>query len=277
MLAAACGSVSLIDQHGLPGFPPLPDAAATVPEAASLLRLVQALDTAALEVTDGDVRALVLFERREVIDAYLEHQQSVAVGAEVLDHLDGIPAARARLHWLPPPVLRTLPCWWRVPNQVAIGPNRWMDGEMLIRSFARPGQRGIVCVRTAGGLGLVFVEHGEVVGAYRAGGDRVGDVGEVVPLLDDPSALLVGRVEAVGGAQEAPAPDRLLDDIEVAVRAEIHDYADTAVAVFRSAPPTREGLLEAADQVERMRIRMISPDRMQAVADRAREIIGRAG
>jgi hypothetical protein len=46
------------------------------------------------------------------------------------------------------------------------------------------------------------------------------------------------------------------------------------VAIFRSAPPTREGLLDAASQVERMRIRMISAERMQAIADRAREIIG---
>jgi hypothetical protein len=268
----------VIDQNGLPAFPPLPDAAASRPDVGSLLRLVQALDTAALEVTDGETRALVLFEGREVIDGYLEHQQSVETGPDVLDHLDGIPVARARLHRLPPPVLRTLPCWWRVPSQVTIGPNRWMDGEMLIRSFARPGQHGIVCVRTAARLGLVFVEHGEVLGAYRAGGDRVGDLGEVVPLLDDSSALLVGRVEAIGAEREAEAgPSPLLDEIEHAVRSEIHDYADTAVAVFRSAPPTREGLLEAADQVERMRIRMISPDRMQAVADRAREIIARAG
>jgi hypothetical protein len=267
----------VIDQQGLPTFPPLPDAAATAPEAASLLRLVQALDTAALEVTDGDVRALVLFDRHEVIDGYLERGQAVARGPEVLDHLDGVSAVKARLHWLPPPVLRMLPCWWRVPNQVTIGPNRWMDGEMLIRSFARPGQRGIVCVRAGAGHGLVFVEDGEVLGAYRAGGDRVGDVSEVVPMLDDPSALLVGRVEATGVVAEASRPDLLLDEIEQAVRSEIHDYADTAVAVFRGAPPTREGLLEAAAQVERMRIRMISQDRMQAVADRARQIISQAG
>jgi hypothetical protein len=69
----------------------------------------------------------------------------------------------------------------------------------------------------------------------------------------------------------------VLDEIELAVRAEIHDYADPAVAIFRGAPPTREGLLAAADQVERMRIRMISPDRMQAVAERARRIIAAAG
>jgi hypothetical protein len=267
----------VIDPEGLPTFPPLPDAAATVPDAASLLRLVQALDSAALEVSDGELHALVLFDRREVVDGYLEHRQAVVRGAEVLDHLDGVPADKVRLHWLPSPLLRALPCWWRVPSQVTIGSNRWMDGEMLIRSFARPGQRGIVCVRVSGGLGLVFVEEGDVLGAYRAGGDRVGDLGEVVPLLDDSSAVLVGRIEATRPASEAAAPDRLLDDIELAVRSEIHDYADPAVAVFRSAPLTREGLLEAADQVERMRIRMISPDRMQAVADRVRQIIAAAG
>ncbi len=267
----------MIDPDGLPTFPPLPDAAATVPEAASLLRLVQALDTAALEVTDGELHALALFERREVVDGYLEHQHRVVKGADVLDHLDGIPPAKARLHWLPSPLLRALACWWRVPSQVTIGPNRWMDGEMLIRSFARPGQRGLVCIRAGGGLGLVFVEHGDVLGAYQAGGGRVGDLGEVLPLLDDPGALLIGRIVATDPAPEAPAPDRVLDDIERAVRSEIHDYADPAVAIFRSAPPTREGLLLAAAQVERMRIRMISPDRMQAVAARARQIIAEAG
>jgi hypothetical protein len=264
----------VIDSEGLPGFPPLPDAAATVPEAASLLRLVQALDTAALELTDGELHALVLFEGREVTDGYLEHRQTAVTGPEVLDHLDGVPATKARLHWLPAGVLRALPCWWRVPTQVTIGPNRWMDGEMLVRSFARPGHRGIVCVRVTGTMGLVLIEDGVIQGAYRAGGARVGDVAEVVPLFDDPAAVLIGRVEVPGMTPEPPpGRDRLLDDIEEAVRAEIHDYADPAVAVFRSAPPTREGLLAAADQVERMRIRMISPDRMQAVADRARRLI----
>jgi len=262
----------VIDPDGLPGFPPLPDAAATVPEAASLLRLVQALDTAALEVTDGELRALVLFDRREVLDGYLQHRQTVITGPEVLDHLEGVATARTRLHWLPAEVLRVLPCWWRVPTQVTIGPNRWMDGELLVRSFARPGQRGIVCVRGSAALGVALIEDGEVRGAYRAGGDRVGDVSEVAPLFDDPAAMVFSRVEAPGMVREAPR-DHLLDDIEQAVRAEIHDYADPAVAVFHSVPPTREGLLEAADQVERMRIRMISPDRMQSVADRARRLI----
>jgi hypothetical protein len=265
------------DAEGLPTFPPLPDAAATVPEAASLLRLVQALDTAALEVADGDMRALVLFDGREVIDGYLEHRQAVATGPAVLDHLEGASASRARLHRLPSGVLRALPCWWRAPSRVTIGPNRWMDGEMLVRSFARPGQRGVVCVRAAGGLGLVFVDDGDVQGAYRAGGARVGDVAEIVGLFDDPGAVLVARVEAAGAEPAPPARARVLDEIELAVRAEIHDYADPAVAIFRGAPPTREGLLAAADQVERMRIRMISPDRMQAVAERARRIIAAWG
>ncbi|HXM57354.1 MAG TPA: hypothetical protein VOB72_18295 [Candidatus Dormibacteraeota bacterium] len=267
----------MIDGEGLPGFPPLPDAAATVPESASLLRVVQALHTGALEVADGDLHALVLFDQREVVDGYLEHRQQAVVGPEVLDHLDGAPIAKVRLHWLSPGVLRALPCWWRTPTQVTIGPNRWMDGEMLVRSFVRPRQRGVVCVRVTAGLGLVLIEDGVVQGAYRGGGDRVGDVAEIVPLFDDPSAVLIGRVEAIGADREPPERNRLLDDIEQAVRSEIHDYAEPAVAVFRSAPPTREGLLEAAEQVERMRIRMISPDRMQAVAERARQIIASAG
>ena len=85
----------MIDPEGLPGFPPLPDAAATIPEAASLLRLVQALDTAALEIADGELHALVLFDGREVVDGYLEHRQAVITGPDVLDHLDGVPAAKA--------------------------------------------------------------------------------------------------------------------------------------------------------------------------------------
>ncbi len=267
----------MIDSEGLPTFPPLPDAGAAVPEAASLLRLVQGLDTAALEVADGEVRALVLFDRREVIDGYLEHGQTVATGPEVLDHLDGLPVAGARVHRLPAGVVRALACWWRVPTQVTIGPSRWMDAGMLIRSFARPGQRGIVCARATDGLGLVFLDEGEVQGAYRAGGDRVHDVTDVVGLLDDPTAVLIARVEAAGAAPAGAGRELVLDEIEQAIRAEIHDYADPAVAIFRGAPPTRDGLLAAAEQVERMRIRMISPDRMQAVADRARRIIAGSG
>jgi hypothetical protein len=267
----------VIDAEGLPTFPPLPDAAAVVPGAGSMLRLVQALDTAALEVTDGELHALVLFDGRELIDGYLEQRQAVVTGPEVLDHLEGISPSRARLHWLPSGVMRALPCWWRVSSQVTIGPNRWMDGEMLVRSFARPDQRGVVCVRGAAGLGLVFIDEGKVRGAYRAGGDRVGDVDEVAGLFDDPTAVVTGRVEAAGAEPAPPTRERVLDEIELAVRAEIQDYADPAVAIFRGAPPTRAGLLAAADQVGRMRIRMISSDRMQAVAERARRIIAAAG
>src|SRR6266536_785910 len=101
----------MIDSDGLPTFPPLPDTAATLPESASLLRLVQALDTVALEVAEGDLHAVIVFDRREVVDGYLERREGVVTGPEVLDHLDGARAASARLHWLPPGVLRALPCW----------------------------------------------------------------------------------------------------------------------------------------------------------------------
>ncbi len=268
----------VVDQDGLPLFPPLPARAAKGLEATSLLRLVQRLDTAALEVVVETLRAVVLFEHREVIDGYLEEVQGIVTGPDVLDRLDCVPAAAVRLYELPPPVIRTLPCYWRVPSQVTIGPSRWMDGEMLLRSFARRGQRGLVCIRVADELrGLAFVEHDEVVGAYRADGDGVGGVEEVAALFDDPRVVLVGRLEELVPPEEArpEPPDGMLDEIERAIRAEIHDYADPAVAIFRSAPPTREGLLDAAGQVERMRIRMISPERMQSIAERAREIIQR--
>jgi hypothetical protein len=70
--------------------------------------------------------------------------------------------------------------------------------------------------------------------------------------------------------------EALLDHIERAIRAEIHEFAGPAVAVFRSAPQTRDGLLDAAQRVEHMRLRMISPDTMQVVAERARRIITEA-
>ncbi len=267
----------MVDQDGLPTFPPLPAGAALVPENASLLRLVQGLDTAALEIVDEARRAVVLFDGREVFDGYLEGRQAVSMGPDVLDQLDGVPVARAKVYRLPSPVLRALPCYWRVPSQVTIGPSRWMDGEMLVRSFARPGQHGVVCVRAGSDLlGVVFVEEREVLGAYRSDGSRLGGLSEVAPLFEDPNVVLVARLEELGAPAPAatpPGPPHLLDDIERAIRAEIHDYADPAVAIFRSAPPTREGLLEAASQVEQMRIRMISPERMQAIADLARQII----
>jgi hypothetical protein len=265
-----------MDQDGLPTFPPLPARAAFAPQATSLLRLVHGLDCGALEVVVEALRAVVIFEDRQVVDGYLEDVQGAFAGPEVLDRLDCVPVAAARLYSLPGPVLRLLPCYWRVPSQVTIGPNRWMDGELLLRSFARRGQRGIVCIRVQNELrGVAFVEQDQVVGAYRVDGDRVGGVEEVSPLFTDPQVALVGRLEELGAAQVQPVtPDGLLDEIERAIRAEIHDYADPAIAIFRSAPPSREGLLDAADQVERMRIRMISSERMRAIADIARRIVG---
>jgi hypothetical protein len=265
-----------MDQDGLPTFPPLPARAAVAPATASLLRLVQRLDTAALEVVTDALRAVVVFAGREVIDGYLEDRDGVLLGPDVLDRLDCVQTAAARLYELPAAVLRTLPCYWRVPSQVTIGPSRWMDGAMLLRSFARRGQRGLVCIRVGEELrGVACVENDRVVGAYRADGERVGGVEEVAALFEDPRVVLVGRLEELGPPEVGrPAPDGVLDEIERAIRAEIHDYADPAVAIFRSAPPTREGLLEAAEQVERMRIRMISPERMRAIAVLARQIIG---
>jgi len=104
--------------------------------------------------------------------------------------------------------------------------------------------------------------------------EPLGDVDIATTATPD---QVIARVEAAGAAPAAAGQELVLDEIEQALRAEIHDYAEPAVAIFRGAPPTRDGLLAAADQVEQMRIRMISPDRMQAVADQARRIIANAG
>src|SRR5205814_581714 len=106
-------------------------------------------------------------------------------------------------------------------------------------------------------------EQGAVVGAYTTRSAEVGGLEEVAPLLKDPQAMLFARLEDVPAAPEAAgtfvaAP--LLDDIEETIRAEIHEFAGPAVAVFRSAPPTRDGLLDAAHRVGHMRLRMISPE-----------------
>jgi hypothetical protein len=304
----------VIHDDVLPSFPPLPAGAATPPDGVSMVRLVHAIDTAVMEVEHEDLRAVVLFENRELVDGYLERAGGVATGVEVLDELDGVPATHVRLHWLPATVVRALPRYWRLPSQLVIRNVKWMDGRLLLRSFARPRQSGVVCVRDGGGaLGIAFVEQGDVLGCYLAGGDAAGSLEDLAALLEDPLAVLVARLESSGASAsgqgfvappsvapvgpvpgpvftprshggplyggpglpvEEPPPNlRVLDDIELAIRSEIHDYADPAVAVFRSAPPTREGLLEAATHVERMRIRMISQERMQAIAERARQII----
>lgn len=263
----------------LPGFPPLPDAAATAPEGGSVLRLVRSLDSAALEARHGGLHALVVLEGRDVLDGYLEEAGSVETGAGVLDRLDGVPLAAVRVLRLPAALVRALPWYWRAPARVVIAPERWMDGELLLRSFARAGQHGVVCVRAGGdALGAVFLEDEAVLGAYRAGGDRVGGVEEVLPLLEERTAVVVARLEAhgAGTVERLRDRERLLDDIEAAIRAELHDHAEPAVAVFRAAPDTPEGLLEAAARLEGMRIRMISPGRMRAVAGRARQVIAAA-
>lgn len=265
----------MIDRDGLPTFPPLPTGTAIAPGTASLLRLVQSLDIGALEVADEGLHALVLFDDRRVIDGYLESPAGGVTGADVLDHLDCRPVTSARLYKLSPSLLRILKCWWRLPSQITIGPSRWMDGELLLRSFARPGQRGLVCVCAGEDrLGVVFVEDGEIVGAYRGDGDQVGGVEEVLHLFNDPSVELFGRLEEISNQAAADvASDRLLAEIEQSIRAEMHDYAEPAIAIFRSASRTREGMLEAARQVAQMRIRMISAERMQAVADITRRLI----
>jgi len=262
----------------LPGFPPLPDGPAIVPDAGSLLRLVRSLDTAVLEARHGGLHAAVVLDGQDVLDGYLEHARSVETGAEVLDRLDGVPLSAVRVLRLPAALVRALPWYWRAPARVVVRPGCWMDGELLLRSVARAGQHGVVCVRAGDALGVVFVEEEAVLGAYCRGGDRVGGVGEVVPLFEDRGALVVARLEARDAAAGARPRDRerVLDDVEAAIRAELHDHAAPAVAVFREAPATAEGLLEAAARLEAMRLRMISPERMRAVAERARQVIATA-
>ena len=208
----------------------------------------------------------------------------VSSGPDVIDLLDGVGLSGARVYRLPAPVLRLLPAYWRTPTQARVGPTRWLNAEPLIRSFAHSGQRGVLCAFAgADASGLVFLEQDAVVGAYTTRSAGVDGVEEIAPLLGDPRTMLFARLEGLTTPAEparpvepAPLPEPLLDHIEQAIRAEIHEFAGPAVAVFRSAPQTRDGLLDAAQRVEHMRLRMISPDTMQVVAERARRIITEA-
>jgi hypothetical protein len=84
---------------------------------------------------------------------------------------------------------------------------------------------------------------------------------------DSPAAFL---------AQRRAAESQLLADVSRVVREELGDHAERVLHVFERAPQTAAGLLAAADEVEQMRLRLVSSETMRVVARRARQVLARS-
>lgn len=58
-----------------------------------------------------------------------------------------------------------------------------------------------------------------------------------------------------------------------AARSDLHEHVELVEKALSGHPPTREGLLAAAVDVEELRPRLINPERMSRVATLMREVI----
>jgi hypothetical protein len=182
-----------LDADGLPILPPLPGGGSpTHARGRSLTRLVLGLRTAVLTARAGTLAAMVVFVEREPIDGVAMSGDRRVVGPEALDEIDGVNLDQITVTEIAPELAHELGSYF-LPSAVGDLPANVIVAEDFVRSLARPGRRGSVIVRSADGLGMVFVARGGVALAYREGGPT-GGFEQVAELLGEPGATLWARL-----------------------------------------------------------------------------------
>jgi hypothetical protein len=300
-----------LDADGLPLLPALPGGRPVATAARSLARLVMSVRTGVLAVRTTELTAMVVFLDREPIDGVAIQGERRLTGPDVLDEIADVPVEDMSLTEVEPALARVLGSYF-LPTTLRAVPAAVVVAEDFVRSLARPGQRGCVAIRTAAGLGLVFVASGRVLLAYRADGETTGGFEQVAPLLADPDATLWARLgpelaglpettaeaapiraspepavvaepqpqPAVYAAPEAEAPlaptqPELLDAVLAEVRHVLGPHAIRVERIFERAEPTPDGLRAAAESLPEQRIRLIGRPALETAAGRALAVLDR--
>lgn len=204
-------SLPAVDADGFPLFPALPGGRPLAVTARSLARLVAGIrGTAVLTARTPDLAAMVVFLDREPVDGVAIAGDRRVTGPDVLDEIAEVPIDAVSVTEIGRDLAVVLGSYF-LPTAVQEVPARVVIADAFIRSLARPGQRGCVLVRADDALGLVFIGGGRVLLAGLAGGEALGGLEQVAPLLEHPAATLWARLgpdTELSVPVEQPAADR---------------------------------------------------------------------
>ncbi|HLH68602.1 MAG TPA: hypothetical protein VKY90_06135 [Candidatus Dormibacteraeota bacterium] len=281
-----------------PVLPPVPAGPEPYFRARGLAALIAAIDDAVINHHGPGGDAVVVVVGGRVIDAIAESPQgSSLVGLEALNAIDTVEGAGLRATTLDRRLALVLPTYWREPDRLPSISGRWVDLRGVTEAVMRRSRRGVVVLTSRFDTGVVFFDEEGLVAAYSQRHPEPGPLDLLDELLMEPDTVLRARVTETATPavrhMEAPhhrirpedhereEPVAALPDPVERCRAQIMDmaesilhlHAEPVVARFRNAPATTSGLMTAADEIRRLRLRLVSPATMGRIADRAEEIV----
>ncbi|HZV52742.1 MAG TPA: hypothetical protein VFD49_23645 [Candidatus Dormibacteraeota bacterium] len=286
----ASGSVS----QSPPVLPPVPAGPEPFFRARGLAALIAALDDAVISHRGPGGDAVVVVVGGRVLDAIAEPPHgSPLVGLEALNAIDAIEGSGPRAATLDRRLALVLPTYWREPDRLPPIPGRWADLRGVTEAIVRRSRRGVVVLTSRSDTGVIFFDEEGMVAAYSQRHPEPGPLDLLHELLTETDTVLWARIADSATPAIRPAeiprhhdrqqeePIAALPDPTERCRAQIvdmvesilHLHAEPVVARFRSAPATASGLMMAADEIRRLRLRLVSPATMDRIADHAEEIV----
>jgi hypothetical protein len=281
-----------------PVLPPAPAGPEPLFRARGLAALIAALDDAVITHRGPDGDAIVVVVGGRVFDAIAELPQGPPlVGLEALNAIETTEGSGTRAATLDRRLALVLPTYWREPDRLPPISGRWADLRGVAEAVVRRSRRGVVVLTSRSDTGVIFFDDEGLVAAYSRRHPEPGPLDSLHELLAEADTTLQARIvdPAAPAAPQVEVPHRhvrhqdfgreepiaALPDPAERCRSQIvdmvenvlHLHAEPVVARFRSAPATPSGLMTAADEVRRLRLRLVSPATMDRIADQAEEIV----
>jgi hypothetical protein len=290
----ASGSLS----QSPPVLPPVPAGPEPYFRARGLAALIAAIDDAIINHHGPSGDAVVVVAGGRVLDAIAQPLQGPPLlGLEALNAIDVAEGAGSRATTLERRLALLIPLYWREPDRLPPISGRWADLRGVIEAIMRRSRRGVVILTSRFDTGVAFFDEEGLAAAYSQRHPEPGSLDLLDELLTEPDAVLRARIAeaATPAVRHAEIPRRhvpqeghgreepvvaLPDPVERCrvqivemVESILHLHAEPVIAKFRNAPASTSGLMTAADEVRRIRLRLVSRTTMDRIADRAEEIV----
>lgn len=274
-------------------LPPLPKLGR--PTVRTVARLVATLKDGLAISRSGSATALAMFAGGQLVHCRALHGGAWVIGPEALDSLAEQPIEAIEVADLPGDVVRTLVSWWDLPEELAEIPGRWVDLRRVIQDIVARAERGVLTVSAGGPTGAVVVAGEMIIAAYVEGGAIGADLGDLGELLDDPEAVVVGRlaprrtaptarpamplhVEPVAPATspsslEVSASAPVVPDLIGIVRTQLGSHGEVIEEMLLEACTTPEALRAACAEVAATPVRLVTPAGMANLSRRLQEAL----
>jgi hypothetical protein len=270
----------------LPVLPPVPAGPEPYFRARGLAALIAALDDAVISYRAPTGDAIVVVVGGRVLDAVaVPAGRPPLVGLEALNALGPADSPYLRAAAVDRRLALALPSYWREPDRLPPISTRWVDAATLVEAIIRPGRRGAVVLRSPTDLGVVLFDESGLIAAYSQGRPEPGGLEVLAGLMAGADTTIHGRIADASGQADRPEvigdrvaalPDpieRCRGEVLRMAEAILHLHAGPVVARFHAAPGTTQGLLLAAEEVRGLRLRLVSQETLNSIADRAAQIV----